>query len=323
MKRFLVLLCLFVAIGVTLDAQRARARRIRPRPTPSGHVCPPYVNGTTRGEFPDENCTGVLPGIARTNSGPFTTSSNGQVIENLNISGTLTVNHSNVYIHNVKFTGVDEPLISNISNSSTSFTAEDIEVDGTGTWTTGEFSAVNFYHFTVRRANIHHVAEGFGCDDGILIEDSYLHDFQDVSATDAHQDGIQCEGGNNSVIRHNTIIGKYLNGNPINNSAFVFGGATTGNQAEYNLVSGGGWTVYPATAGSPSYLRHNRWSVLLGPPGTFGAIYNGYAGPTDKCDNLWFDGANAGTAVTDGGPSSCPEPEPIALSLWALLARPR
>src|SRR3954466_3550073 len=75
----------------------------------SSHAaCPPYP------AFPDANCTGVLPGVARTNSGSMTTSSNGQVIENLNVNGTITVRHSNVTIRNVKVTNPGGVAITNI-----------------------------------------------------------------------------------------------------------------------------------------------------------------------------------------------------------------
>src|SRR4051812_10728163 len=87
--------------------------------------CAPYP------AFPDASCTGVLPGVTRTSSGSITTTSAGQVIQNLNVSGRITVNHDNVTIRNVKITNPSGVAITNISSQSKNLLIEDVELDGT------------------------------------------------------------------------------------------------------------------------------------------------------------------------------------------------
>jgi hypothetical protein len=289
----------------------------------------------------------VLPGITRTNSGSITTSSNGQVIQNLNVTGKITVQHSNVSILNVKVTVTSNqgPAISNIGAGPgiTGLLIQDVEIDGSanaGTSAQGA-SAIDFYNYTVRRVNIHDFGEGPGCDSNSLIVDSYFHDFIDASASGAHQDGIQCEGGDGVTVRHNTIIGLYrVSGNGFTNAPITFGGDTFNDIAEYNLLGGGNKSIYtgPGTNSTTGYYRHNRFTTVLY-PAAFNGVYG--SGPTYPgnwpnsfahlpCDNVWYDGAQQGQPA-DGsgssGPASCsgisPEPNPIALaqSSWSMLLR--
>jgi hypothetical protein len=61
-------------------------------PLPSGICTGRDANGGVPADkFPGAACTGVLAGIARANSGSISTSSDGQVIQNLNISGSITI----------------------------------------------------------------------------------------------------------------------------------------------------------------------------------------------------------------------------------------
>jgi hypothetical protein len=241
----------------------------------------------------------VLPNVARTNSGSITTSYDGQVIANLNVNGRITVNHNNVTIRNVKVTNPGGVAITNIGTKATGLLIEDVELDGTGN--NGGHSAVDFNNYTLRRANIHHYGEGPGCGNNVLIEDSYMHSFTSFVSSGAHQDGIQCEYGNNVMVRHNTILMNVDGGN----AAITFGGPAVNCTAEYNLVAGGGFTLYQGQAGGT--FRHNRF--MTSPKAGFGQVYQssemGPWTPEPPCGNLWFDGPNAGKAVTGGGPASC------------------
>ena len=260
----------------------------------SASRCAPFPS------FPDASCTGVLPGVARTNSGSITTSSAGQVIQNLNVSGKIVVNHDNVTIRNVKITNPGGVAITNISSQSRNLLIEDVELDGTGN--SNGASAVDYYNYTLRRVHIHHYGEGPGCGDNVTMEDSYLHDF--VAFSGAHQDGIQCEFGGNNLIRHNTIIMNFINTNN-GNAAIVFGGNTEDNTAEYNLLAGAAFTLYQGQAGGT--FRHNRFRVS--PAAGFGQVYPSSAigpwTPEAPCGNLWYDGPLAGQAVPGGGPVNC------------------
>jgi hypothetical protein len=253
----------------------------------SASRCPAFPS------FPDASCTGTLPGIARTSSGSITTSSDGQLIQNLNISGKIVVRHHNVTIRNVKITNPNGVAISN-NQGGTGLVIEDCELDGTGN-TTGA-SAVDYSNYILRRCNIHHFGEGPGANVNVLIEDNYFHSFTNQSATGAHQDCIQAEFGRNVTIRHNAC---WANGSYMN-AAIVIGrqSGNIGNVVEYNLMAGGGYTLYMGEGKS----RHNRWStVYYSKGGAFGPIYD--VTKATHCDERWSDGANAGNLVA--GAAAC------------------
>jgi hypothetical protein len=263
-----------------------------PTPPPGSRSCPAFPS------FPDANCTGVLPGVARTNSGSITTTSNGQVIENLNVNGDITVNHSNVIIRNVRVTINNGPAINNINcpggSTGCSFTIEDSELDGTGM--TEGYSAIAFFNYTMRRVNIHGFGEGPGGGSNILIEDSYIHDFPVIS-TGAHTDGMQFEFGANNIVRHNTVI--VCNAN---NAAIQIGNqvGNSNNLVEMNLMGGGGYTLGIGAGSGGNQQKNNRITTQCFPTG-------GYFGPTNSaaatCGDRWYDGPNAGQLLS--GQSDC------------------
>ena len=258
----------------------------------------------TLAQFPDANCTGVLPGITRTSqSGTLTTTSHGQVIQNLNLNGHIIVSHNNVTIRNVKITnpqtGGNGVAISTAAcGSCTGTLIEDVELDGTGN--TGGASAVDYKNYTLRRMNMHHYGEGGGMDGGVLIEDSYVHTFIDHSGSGAHQDGIaqgEFTGGN--IVRHNRCNFTFVSGSNAN-ACLVFGGDTVNNIAEKNLFYSPWFALYPGdNGGSIGMIRYNRWTTSL----TEHEVYDGYPGGMDNsginrwCDNKFFDGPSAGLTI--------------------------
>lgn len=277
----------------------------------SASRCPAFPS------FPDASCTGTLPGVTRGSSGTIVTSSNGQVIQNLNITGHIQVNHSNVTIRNVRITfpnGINHAAIS-IEPGAVSTVIEDCELDGTGNTAAG--AAVIFGSYTIRRCNIHHYGEGLTAEGNVLIEDNYLHDFLDFVAGGAHQDGIQNEFSSNVTMRHNTCL---MNVNGAN-SCFVNGNhGGVNNIIEKNLVRS--HASYAIRSGGQSIVRDNRFSTTweaLG--GYWGAIEGPGPGAfQSKCGNRWLDGPNAGqllsgeTACAGGSPEPPPPTAPTAPS---------
>lgn len=263
-------------------------------PPPSGTSrCPAYP------AFPDANCTGVLPAITRTNhSGSLVTSSDNQVIQNLNINGgQIRVVHRNVVIKNVKITNPGGVAVSNIDCSATcSFTLEDSELDGTGN--TGAQSAVDYSSYTLRRNNIHHFGEGPGAGSNTIIEDNYLHDFLNFVSTGAHQDGIQIEFGANNVIRHNNIVST-VDGM---SSCIQIGNqdGNTNNLVEYNLLGGGSICL---RLGGIATGRNNHISTVVYPNGGYYGPSAYYGTSISSCGNRWHDGPNAGQFLS--GDSAC------------------
>jgi hypothetical protein len=243
--------------------------------------------------MPDASCTGVLPGVARTTTGSFSTSANGQVIANLTVNGRITVNHSNVVIRNVLFNSGGQAI--NI-NGPTNLLVEDCEINGTGA--TSADSAIGEHNYTMRRCNIHHVGEGPRINGNVTLDDNYLHDFLNFVAQGAHQDCIQQTSGRNVVIRHNACWMQVDGANAAVMIGSFDGGDIT---MERNLFAGGGYTVYCGAHTGYDNVRlvNNRFSTVYYPRA-------GYHGPYVYCDgpghvvsgNVWHDGPNAGQPVS-------------------------
>jgi hypothetical protein len=166
--------------------------------------------GSEACEFPDcfpgaEN-TGVPDGTSLTphSSGDFSTSSNGQVIENIDMTvGCITVNHHSVVIRNAKVqcitmggTAVNEanPALHIYDVTIVCDTAETMKDRG-----------VEYKNYTAERLDVSNCENGFDVNSYVTIKDSYIHDL-DGPGVDPHIDGIQASWGTESTIQHNTIL---------------------------------------------------------------------------------------------------------------------
>jgi hypothetical protein len=91
---------------------------------------------------------------------------------------------------------------------------------------------------------------------------------------DPHGDGIQSQGGNNVVLRHNTMlqinpVTSAIITNPTQNSSWV---------VEDNLLGGGAYTLYCPEQGTNFVVRNNRFV-----PAKTGGLYSAAYGLTDAC----------------------------------------
>jgi hypothetical protein len=177
------------------------------------------VAGTYR---PDAGTTGVLPGISRTTwSGNLTTSASGQVIENLDITGRLIINHGGVVVRNCTIAGGTPPSYAT-DNSYGSVKAFNAVSPKTTFYDCTIYSSVASVDasagiqgrdFDLYRCNIYGVVDGARTQYGnVGIYQCWIHDLPWYSVDPrqtsggSHNDGIQCEGGgNNYVIRGNSI----------------------------------------------------------------------------------------------------------------------
>lgn len=255
--------------------------------------------GVPADKFPGAACTGVLPGIARASSGSISTSSDGQVIQDLNISGSIQVNHHNVRIKNVKITNPGGTAI-NVNTSKTGLVVEDCEIDGTGSTTPSEIVA--YSNYTLRRCNIHHVGEGPRANGNVVIEDNYIHDFLDFRSVGAHQDTIQTTGGSNITIRHNNLEMNIDAGN-----AVIMVSTDLGSNLliERNLVYGGGYSVYGGAPGGS--IPAPGWTNVTIRDNQFSTVHFekcGYWGPlvatqnATMSGNIWHDDYGTGDYST-------------------------
>jgi hypothetical protein len=190
---------------------------------------------------PGPTNTGVPPGTVLTPSSSLTVRQNGQVVQGLDIKGTITVLANDVTIRRVRITTGDYYPIRYFDNGNTGLTVEDSEIIGTSDSVT---SAVAFANYTARRLNVHGMADGFKADSNVLIQDCWIHDLR--NGPGQHNDGVQSTGGKGVTIRHNAISGA--------SNACVQtgdeGAATEDLSVECNWLSGGGYTLNIRGAGA-------------------------------------------------------------------------
>jgi hypothetical protein len=152
--------------------------------------------------WPDAVTTGVPAGTSlRTVAGDYHTKEDGEIVDRLDITGRLYVDHDDV---KVKCTRVRRLTTNN----------------GTGLqmWlsTLGdprgarEGSALKWSHYTLRRVNIMGTTDGLKAEGDVDVRDSYIHDmFRTADSSQpsgiTHNDGVQIGRGSNMVFKHNTF----------------------------------------------------------------------------------------------------------------------
>lgn len=153
----------------------------------------------TNTPFPDATNTGVPAGITLTNSGSITTQANGQVIQNLNISGYINVRHANVIIRQCKVTNNDRQWAAIVGGPNT--LVEDCEVDGSRTLGSYGIGVSG----TVRRCKVYGVENGLNPQSNSTYEDNYVYGLN-PTGVDPHSDAVPMQGGaSNVIVRHNTL----------------------------------------------------------------------------------------------------------------------
>lgn len=217
-----------------------------PSPTPTGPLTNCFERLAACG-YPTIESTGVPAGTTLTAyAGPFTVRTDGAIIDGKIIS-CIAIAGQNVTIRNSKIVG---PCFYGVDMSpGGSLVIEDSEVDCTD----GHGTGVAWSHFAARRLYVHDCENGFEMGDGSSVEDSY------VSAREAtsqgHGDGIQSQGGNGVVIRHNTIASLQ----PVTSSIITNPTLNNGWRIEGNFLSAGAFTLYCPEEGTDFEVRDNRF----------------------------------------------------------------
>lgn len=240
-------------------------------------------------EWPNADNTGVPADLALSPSDGMIVTSDGQVIEALEVAGAIVVRASDVVIRNCRITH-DTTAIR--FEEGTNLRVERVTFVGADAATLdGAIQAWGDLH--VRRIQVRGFGEGidlFGA--GGLIEDSYFHDM--ANAEGELMDGIEAWQAAHLTIRHNVI--EMPEGNSVIKLPLdvpVPGGDDV--LIENNLLAGGGYTVYggydPPNQ-NPSYTNvrfiGNRFSTKFGPK-------CGYSGPGAfieselSHDNVWHE----------------------------------
>lgn len=206
------------------------------------------INNPSSGGYPDATNTGVPAGVTLTNSGPVTVTTDGAIIENLNIvNGHIIVQADNVTIRNCRITTYDYyPIL----NEGTNLVVEDCEITGTDP---AVAAAISFDNYTARRLNISGGFDGLKANSDTLIEDCYIHDLRPSEGS--HNDGIQTTGGNNVTVRHNTIDTNMIG------VAIQFGSANAGWVVTDNLIRATGWSISANSGTTSSTFTNNRFAI--------------------------------------------------------------
>jgi hypothetical protein len=207
------------------------------------------------GGWPDAGSTGLRDPALLKPSGSVTVTTNGAVIENLDIKGMITINADNVTVRNVRVTNNGEKYLISIATGRSGIVIEDVELDGRRVATHG----IVHGGYTARRVNMYAVGDGFRAGSNTLIEDSWVHGLGHDGAHDPspHLDAVQALGGSNITIRNNRLEGPWRS----QTSAIIFTAHfSTYNNAviEGNLLSGGTFTLYVR-----STSNHSVGNVLV------------------------------------------------------------
>jgi len=191
--------------------------------------------------WPDASTTGAS-GILRV-VGPIAKTTEGEVIENLAVTGHITVTSAEVTIRNVSIVG-DAGLAAIDAHAAPGpVTIDHVTV----TYPDGVFpvSAGAIWGrsgLTVRSSNISGSPDGIDASgDPVLIEDNWVHDLRYNIRTKSHDDAIQTLAGN-IVIRHNTLDAT----SPGSNSCLQIGNLLGNLEQltfENNLCDGGGYSI--------------------------------------------------------------------------------
>ena len=179
----------------------------------------------------------------------------GAVIENLDVTGSITVLANDVTIRKVRLKSDDYYPIRYFDNGNTGLLVEDSEIEGT----TGDVtSAISFTNYTARRLNIHGSADGLKADSNVLIEDCWIHDLS--NGPTEHNDAVQSTGGKGVTIRHSVLEGA---SNAAVQTGDEGGAATEDLLIECSWLSGGGYTLNirgdGATAPKNTRVLNNRF----------------------------------------------------------------
>jgi hypothetical protein len=240
---------------------------------------------------PSAGCATLTP------SGSLTISKPGQTVQNLNVTGTITVTAANVTITNVCVTDDAEGNINSgpvvhfestggliehatVSGANATNQSVEVAVGGGGT-------ASHDYFYNCGEC-VH--------DSGWNVSDSYVNANGDPysggysggvgqGAEDHHED-VYCNRGS-ALIRHDTLL------NPFNSVATLFcdtsdGGACSNHVTMTdNLMVGGGFLLYAcgnasSVGTSTMNISHNRFARCTTPAIARNSIQGGYACEGDK-----------------------------------------
>jgi pectate lyase len=248
----------------------------------------PAPSGGGSSTYPDASNTGVPAGTSLTLfNGDFTTSSNNQVINQLDIRGSLIVNHTGVTVTKCKISlwsifGVQ-------CEGGPSMTMSDCTIDGG----VNPGTCIVNNNFTLRRCDIKGAENGLDVGSNVDVQDCFFHDLYNGGG-DPHADCIQInDGADNITIKHNTMLSYGADGSETT-SCIISPQASTGVSnwlIDDNVMAGGAYALYGPQNGTGTSITisNNKFWRLLH-PGSAGAF-----GDWSDCTDENISGNQYGT----------------------------
>ncbi|MGH9227703.1 MAG: hypothetical protein ACRD07_03050 [Acidimicrobiales bacterium] len=192
----------------------------------------------TSNDFPTAATTGVPAGTTLKPSGRIRVTRSGQVIEGLDITGSVAIEAPDVTIRNTRITTTGGGMGVEIMSGG-SVVIEDSEIIG---GSDDCDNGVGYSRYVLRRVDISGCHDGVKANGGsVEIYDSFIHDTRKTD--ESHNDGIQSLGVDGLIIEGNTVCGHYQHSTsaiklapekaPVNNVTL-----------RNNFLYGGNYTVY-------------------------------------------------------------------------------
>ncbi len=200
--------------------------------TPSGLLPVPPDS-----HWPGPDTTGVVNASILQDSGSIDVTQDGAVIENLRVTGSITVSADNVTIRNVYIDATSLYGI-HVRKDTRGTQISDVTIVGGNVEDKCDVGIV-FGYYEARRIDISRCGDGVRAGTSTVFEDSWIHDMRDDA--DDHSDGVQSPGGSNIVIRGNNI-----EMSPFMTSAMLLhanGWDLVNVLVEDNRVMGGGYSI--------------------------------------------------------------------------------
>lgn len=250
------LLILAVGSGVLVAASSMRdspsaqtptsAQTYIARPSPAVSTSSPQRSCVPRPSacgFPDQTNTGVRPGTRLTSvDHDVHTSRDGELIANLDIRGTLYIDHSRVTVENVRVTGdggYSWAIWVGEENPVADVTIRDCTVDANGS-DQGGVTAGAARSWTMYGCDISNGENAVRTGGNVVLRDNYFHDFFSTSE-DPHYDAVEVYSGTSSHLVHNTMILDRAETSVVNVQAAF--GPIRDTDISDNLIDGGGWQL--------------------------------------------------------------------------------
>jgi hypothetical protein len=225
---------------------------------PDANTTTTNTNGNDDASAPDTNDAATSmtePGASNTGptdpgalkaSGSITITTDGAIVENVDVSGSITIQANNVTLRNFRVNASGSWAVQ-VMGGYTNALIEDGEV-------TGDADGLWLREVTLQRVEIHNMGQDGmkGLGDNVTIEGCWIHNLGMSSG--AHADGIQIMNGSHYVIRGNNFDmpwyfvangQRYLANSNFFLNAYPVGSATVSDiLIDSNWLNGGNFSIY-------------------------------------------------------------------------------